>query len=349
MSEKLRLPHIDALKGLAILFMVQVHTVSFVQPDGISLTHPLAVISAAIGGMAAPLFVTLSGWGVFNSLEKRAGDGSAYRWGFVRICGLLFFQLIVNLLLPQRFLWYTPGVLSLLAICTGLAILVSKFKSKQIIIFSTILFIAAPSLFALEIGQEWSWVMRVESTGLGGWFERLLVNGTYPVLPWAAFFFSGAFLKSQSTQKGVVYSSAIALSLVAYSGLLSWHTGVAWAATSGSGVLTFFPANPLFVFVAASWVHFIWYLSLRFQENLKTSFSLLAPAGRLSLSIYVLHFVTLSLIANFGPGAVSLEYSFMISMGHSLLGIPLAMWHQKTKPNLSFERLFHSLSSPKSS
>ena len=52
-----RLNHIDSMRGFAILCMVQVHTAALL-PAPVSTTHFLALISAAIGGMAAPMFVT---------------------------------------------------------------------------------------------------------------------------------------------------------------------------------------------------------------------------------------------------------------------------------------------------
>ena len=54
----LRLNHIDSMRGFAILCMVQVHTAALL-PAPVSTNHPLAFISAAIGGMAAPMFVTI--------------------------------------------------------------------------------------------------------------------------------------------------------------------------------------------------------------------------------------------------------------------------------------------------
>ena len=37
--------------------------------------HPAAFVAAAFGGMAAPLFVTISGWGLYRSASRRAEEG----------------------------------------------------------------------------------------------------------------------------------------------------------------------------------------------------------------------------------------------------------------------------------
>ena len=38
------------------------------------------------------------------------------------------------------------------------------------------------------------WSSRVDSSGIGEWGHRLLVNGTYPVFPWLAFSTLGAII-----------------------------------------------------------------------------------------------------------------------------------------------------------
>ena len=47
--------------------MVFVHAAATWQPSNISQTSLLGILAGAIGGLAAPLFVTLFGWGLANS------------------------------------------------------------------------------------------------------------------------------------------------------------------------------------------------------------------------------------------------------------------------------------------
>ena len=68
----MRLRYIDRIRAIAILCMVQVHTAAIIPPEGISVDHPIAFVSAAIGGMAAPMFVTISGWGIYRSAIRRS-------------------------------------------------------------------------------------------------------------------------------------------------------------------------------------------------------------------------------------------------------------------------------------
>ena len=109
------------MKAVAILFMVEVHTAAILPPEGITVGHPAAFVAAAFGGMAAPLFVTVSGWGMHRGAKKRFADGlnsSAWiNWVLPRVVILTACQFLVNFLLAidrgGRFEWHTPGVLTL--------------------------------------------------------------------------------------------------------------------------------------------------------------------------------------------------------------------------------------------
>ena len=108
--------------------MVEVHTAAIVPPQGITVGHPAAFVAAAFGGMAAPMFVTISGWGMYRSASRRAEEGHTSdqwaRWIIPRVALLCLCQLTVNVLLNVerggRFEWHTPGVLTLLAISAAI-------------------------------------------------------------------------------------------------------------------------------------------------------------------------------------------------------------------------------------
>ena len=137
----MRLGYIDQMKAIAILFMVEVHTAAILPPEGITVGHPAAFVAAAFGGMAAPLFVTVSGWGMHRGAKKRFAEGlnspAWINWVLPRVVILTACQFLVNSLLAiergGRFEWQTPGVLSLIAIAAIFAPLISRFTSKQLV------------------------------------------------------------------------------------------------------------------------------------------------------------------------------------------------------------------------
>ena len=53
---------IDQIRGLAILLMIMVHAAATWAPTDASTTSLLALIVASLGGLAAPLVVTVGGW-----------------------------------------------------------------------------------------------------------------------------------------------------------------------------------------------------------------------------------------------------------------------------------------------
>ena len=125
--------YIDVLKSMAILFMVEVHTSAQLAPSNIPRDSVLALIVASIGGLAAPLFVTLSGWSMQHSLIQKKKKGGDYilisYWLITRFSFLFVCQFVVNLIANHVFNWNSPGILTLLAICTLIGIPLSKIKT----------------------------------------------------------------------------------------------------------------------------------------------------------------------------------------------------------------------------
>ena len=67
MINNTRIKAIDSLRGLAVLLMVMVHPAATWSPYQSVQTTWLAYSIAGLGGLAAPLFVTIFGWGLIRS------------------------------------------------------------------------------------------------------------------------------------------------------------------------------------------------------------------------------------------------------------------------------------------
>ena len=187
------------MKAVAVLCMVEVHTAAIIPPEGITVGHPAAFIAAAFGGMAAPMFITLSGWGIYKSglRKNNAKDKNWTKWILSRVCLLFICQIIVNIALNMdrggRFYWQTPGVLTLLAIASLLTPIIIMM-SNRIRTYMMLIMIVSPLLIGEYSGLEWSWSHRVDSQGVYEWIERLLWNGTYPATPWLGYIFLGSLI-----------------------------------------------------------------------------------------------------------------------------------------------------------
>ena len=350
----MRLKHIDRIRAVAVLCMVEVHTAAIVPPSGITVGHPAAFVAAAFGGMAAPMFVTISGWGMYSSASRRSSEGHSASqlasWIIPRFALLCMCQIVVNLLLNVerggRFEWHTPGVLTLLAISAAICPALVR-TSMGLRAMLMLIFCASPLILGTNAGPELSWFERVDASDTGEWFARLLWNGTYPVLPWAFYILLGTVLHdlredSRARERGVVFG-IIATSMTL---ALSVIEGIDWALTSGEAVLTFFPANMPFLVVSGTMVA----LALRVLEGDEESggepflgdrLSVLEPVGRLSLTIYVSHFAVLGSVALLmeGEPRLALFPAFLVTILHTLVWIPLASLHERKFPGYSLEGL----------
>ena len=350
----MRLKHIDRIRAIAVLFMVEVHTAAIVPPSGITVGHPAAFVAAAFGGMAAPMFVTVSGWGMYSSASRRLSEGHSasqwVNWIVPRFALLCLCQILVNILLNVerggRFEWHTPGVLTLLAISAVIcpALVRTSMRARSILM---LLFCVSPLLMGASSGPELGWFERVDARGIQEWMARLLWNGTYPVLPWLFYILLGTVLQDlredyRARERGIVLGIIATTITLA----MSVAEGIDWALTSGDAVLTFFPASMPFLVVSGTMVA----LALRILEGKEESggeplmgdrLSLLEPAGRMSLTIYVSHFAVLGVVALLmdGEPRMSLVPAFLVTILHTIIWIPLAVIHESRFPGLSLEGL----------
>ena len=356
----MRLSHIDRIRAIAVLCMVEVHTAAIIPPAGMSMGDPAAFVAAAFGGMAAPLFVMISGWAIYMSASRRMMGGltSADEWAswmVPRVALLASCQILVNLLLNTdrggRFEVHTPGVLTLLAIAALLAPVLVRL-GMEIRIFLMLVMISSPMIMGDVSGTDWSWWDRVASDGMSEWLSRLLWNGTYPAVPWMFYVLLGTLVydlsDSPRTRERII---AIGLIATIITLLISVREKVPWALTEGDAVLTFFPASSSFLVVSG----FFALLAHRILEGEESSggepfggdkLSFLEPLGRITLTVYVAHFAVLGLVAYAMQGEPRLELvpAFAVTIGHTLMWIPLAKAHQELIPEISFEGLLRKLS-----
>ena len=291
MTASQRLVHIDALRGLAVLLMVLVHAAATWEPSLSGGLLSLGVIVSAGGGLAAPLFVALLGWG----LAQRALKPRQRWWraGWLFAC-----QVAVNVSAPHLFDPFTPGVLSML----GLVILTEPLwarpfhrTTQSIRLFSgAFVLVLMLSIFTEPWQGSSDWTSRVETPSLTMWMSHLIITGLYPFFPWilfACFGLTVARLSGERRQtffRDVVVAGLVASTIVL---VQSQRSGQVWALPTGNAALTFFPANAPFLIAAMTGVAMLWWI----VERLGTAFAALSHVGRVSLTVYVLHFVPFAL------------------------------------------------------
>ena len=296
MSNLARFREIDSLRGLAVLLMVMVHAAATWNPHNSAQSTWIAYLVAGLGGLAAPLFVTIFGWGLVRSKSTTNGN-------IIKATILLLLQLLVNLFSPHLFDPLTPGILSLFALLILIKPLIVNMANNNIsfLVFSISIFlIYGLSSFIYNIQGTSDWDFRVSTNNLTILVSHLFLTGTYPLFPWITFAVVGAFLGSSITEGGktlprnntTLLLIIIGMSYCLVSLILANEEGSVWAHPTKGAYLNFFPANFGFMIGSMTGVLIFWLIIQELQ------ISLFEYCGRLSLTIYVLHFIPLTLLSN---------------------------------------------------
>ena len=296
MSNLARFREIDSLRGLAVLLMVMVHAAATWNPHNSAQSTWIAYLVAGLGGLAAPLFVTIFGWGLVRSKSTTNGN-------IIKATILLLLQLLVNLFSPHLFDPLTPGILSLFALLILIKPLIVNMANNNIsfLVFSISIFlIYGLSSFIYNIQGTSDWESRVSTNNLTILVSHLFLTGTYPLFPWITFAVVGAFLGSSITEGGktlprnntTLLLIIIGMSYCLVSLILANEEGSVWAHPTKGAYLNFFPANIGFMIGSMTGVLIFWLIIQELQ------ISLFEYCGRLSLTIYVLHFIPLTLLSN---------------------------------------------------
>ena len=296
MSNLARFREIDSLRGLAVLLMVMVHAAATWNPHNAAQSTWIAYLVAGLGGLAAPLFVTIFGWGLVRSKSTTNGN-------IIKATILLLLQLLVNLFSPHLFEPLTPGILSLFALLILIKPLIVNMANNNIsfLVFSiSILLIYVLSSLIYNIQGTNDWDFRVSTNNLTILVSHLFFTGTYPLFPWITFAVVGAFLGSSITEGGktlprnntTLLLIIIGMSYCLVSLILANEEGSIWAHPTKGAYLNFFPANIGFMIGSMTGVLIFWLIIQELQ------ISMFEYCGRLSLTIYVLHFIPLTLFSN---------------------------------------------------
>jgi uncharacterized membrane protein len=235
----------------------------------------------------------------------------------------------------------TPGVLTLLALAAIVAPCTAGLSPK-IRAGIALSFALSPLLLGDLTGPTWGWSERMAGVGFLGTFERLLWNGAYPALPWLAFSLLGSLI-ADATRKERIHGIFILIPISVLATISLWPNGGDLVATIGDASLTFFPASIPFVLVAMTTVLTI-HLVLESTEGHRFWQSSTGTAsvalGNLSLTVYILHFIPLSLLHHsLGNMVISNSALAVIIISYTLIWLPVAAIHSRHIPDVSLEKL----------
>jgi uncharacterized membrane protein len=299
---KHRINAIDALRGIAVLLMLQQHLLPWLWIEkwtgSVMLSkHPVLITINGLGGLAAPLFLVLSGFGSFFFISRVPGFGRKLA---ARGILIILFGYLLNILTPS---WFSAGSWYILHMI-GLAIIVSpltaRLSTNQLITAIMIIIFAALALQeTLDMPAVFSG-KRMDDYSRAGWIFRLAIaEGHFPVFPWLASFLSGALAGrwfAENNTRAIFRMSAILLSI----GLVLSAAGFLTSNIITGGFLfrlfklypSFYPAlAPItLILMGASLLLMALFLGHDFFMTFSASNPLVC-LGRASLTILLIHIV----------------------------------------------------------
>lgn len=295
-----RMPGLDALRGLAVVLMMQQHllvwfwnhhwTDSVHQYQG----YQLLMGFNALGGLAAPLFVIVAGVGVSLYVHTHVRHSGVL---FVRGAVLLVLGYALNFAVPS---WFTPAswyVLHLIGSGLVWGVVMNHFSVRWQLLVAAVVMGLSPLLQHMLQTPLLLSNARMGQGSLGGGVWRLiLVEGHFPLFPWLGMFMMGqsaGVLLSRYRLDAVVKVGIAVLGL----GGIAAGVGAFVSAAPGDfwyGYVTLRPRiYPLYfpLFALLSGCALLLVSAAVYYGHLMHAAHPLVSLGRSSLSLFVLHVI----------------------------------------------------------
>jgi uncharacterized protein len=345
MSE--RLIGLDIARYLAFVGMVLVNF-DIVMSHGVQSNE--GFFNEFIGqlqGRASATFVVLAGIGLGLSSFKKEGqtvNTIVKRSIFLLILGLLNMTIFEGDILHYYAFYFLFGVFLL---PFGNRALILVISILNLVFFSMMLFIDYESGWNFEeLTYSGFWT-------IDGFTRNLFFNGFHPVFPWLGFFLLGMLMSRVLLKKRQVQIKMISWGLIAiiFSEIMSFIiSGYVIPADSELQFLFMtdsMPPMPLYFLAASGSALLIIGLCLLVSEKFKESkiYSLIAPAGTQTLTLYVLHIIVgLGFIDAIGfTGTQTSSQAFVAAIIFCILGTIFAFTWSKWFRRGIFESLMRKL------
>ncbi|MGE5496450.1 MAG: heparan-alpha-glucosaminide N-acetyltransferase domain-containing protein [Syntrophothermus sp.] len=304
-----RIDFIDLMRALAVLMMVQGHTIdTFLSDNFRSFDSSLFSAWWTVRGLTAPIFLFTAGT-VFTCLLRRRNlpfrENPRIGKGIKRFILLITTAYLMRFPSSRLFdfegvtaeqwkTFFAVDVLHLIAFgilfVMGLAYIAEKFRVKDSYIFGSAALISY-ALFQPFSQINWGAFLPLP---LAGYFY----NGTgsfFPLVPWTGYVFSGAFLGSYLAHNTDVFNSEKFSLKLLYAALAAFAAAVAgnFVELALTGKSNFWTTSPNLIFFRIGVVLSLNSLVSFITLKIKKIPPVLIHIGRHSLMIYVVHVILL--------------------------------------------------------
>lgn len=288
-----RLLSLDALRGLAVVFMIGQHLVYWL---GAELSTSLTLRAfGALGGLAAPLFVTLSGLGAALLGGRHENPD---RLLLARGLMVMGFAYLLNFLTPHWFSMQSWYVLHLIGFGLLTAPLLRRAPNGFLFALVFIVIAATAGLQNyLDTPLRLSNARMAETDLPGGLLRLAAAESYFPILPWMALFIAGHLAGRWLACGRPEKMAGLGLGLAAGALLLSilYLAGFDFTRTAllvrvFKPIPYFYPAlAPVTLFLMAAALVFIYiFVHVEDQWQIRAP-DVLVALGRCSLSLLILH------------------------------------------------------------
>lgn len=295
------LPHgrvlaLDAARGLAAILMVQQHLGIWLVDSrrfADQLQAGFMYVNMA-GGLAAPLFIVLSGAGASLGWARHAEGAAAVRRGM----GLLTYGVLLNLITPSWFSWASFYVLHLLGVWSMFAPLLLPRRTR------TLAAVAGACFVLAVLGQTWlETPLKLNNARMRDWsgflgpLRLMFFESQFPLFPWFALAVGGAWAGRAIVAGNVRQLGWMALGAGMLAGLLR---GLVWVEPRAPFVLpwraivrtSFFPLSTVYALMLYALCLAVLGGCVLGSRGVGARWlSWLVPFGRTSLSLLVFHVV----------------------------------------------------------
>lgn len=290
-----RLDGLDVARFLALIGMVIVNfDVVMVVVNSDSVAHESSWLAQALQGRAAATFVVLAGIGLGLGAARAEWSQTLSvtlkRVAFLLVAGLLNTLIFDADIIHYYAFYFLFGTL-LIRVSSGLL-----WLTIVMLVFG---FVGMTALLDYEAGWNWQTLTYAGFWTPTGFIRNLFFNGWHPLVPWLAFLLFGIWISRLDLWSRAVQ---IKLALIGAAVFALTLLGSRWLIANVAGddpeaailfATEMVPPMPLYMIAGGSVASIVIGASLLMTASLRSSglLSIIAPAGRQTLTLYFAHIV----------------------------------------------------------